>query len=403
MFNTTAFLTFLRRALPAAALAIVAASHLPVAADAMLDPELNESLLIIPPKEAGQSSIQGTLFLPDGPGPFPLLVINHGRELGPTRHQLRWRPTDVVRHWQMRGWAVFAPMREGYAGSGGPDDDVACPDIAARARAAGAQLHRAIDGLAGRSDIDLARIVVLGHSEGALTALGYAAGRPHAGLKGVINLAGGLSSGLKWCPWQDMLVHGVGSLASGASDATAAPMLWLYAANDRLFDHALARRMAQAWAEGGARAQLVLLPAVGDEGHEQILREPAQSVLWSFFSDWMQTQGLPVKVVQPRFGNTAEIRPIATGYARVDSVRDVPHLNDSGREVYRSFLRRSHPRALAISEDGAIGWANDLYKTQRAALRFCNRSAAPGRPCRLYAVDDAVVWSESAPAAAVSP
>jgi hypothetical protein len=79
----------------------------------------------------------------------------------------------------------------------------------------------------------------------------------------------------------------------------------------------------------------------------------------------------------------------------VDSVRSVPHLSERRRETYRNFLNQPKPRAVAISEDGAIGWASDVYKPQRAALRFCQRSAAPGRPCRLYAVDDTVVWAEA--------
>lgn len=370
----------------------------PALADPLLEPELNESLLIVPPQSHEQPTLQATLFLPDGPGPFPVVVMSHGRNEGATRRQPRWRPTDLVRHWQMRGWAVYLPMREGYADSGGPDDDVACPDIAARGRAAGAQLHRAIDALAGRPELDLGRLVVLGHSDGALGALGYATAQPHAGLQAVINLAGGLKSGLTWCRWQDMLADGVKALASGhAGPPGAVPMQWLYAANDSFFDHALARRLAQAWADGGGQASLLLLPALGTDGHEAVLREPAQPLLWTQFSALLQPRGLPVQVVQPRFADTSEPTPRASGFARVDSVRDVPHLSERRREVYRNFLKQSTPRAVAISEDGAIGWANDVYKPQRAALRFCQRSAAPGRPCRLYAVDDTVVWTEAPP------
>lgn len=384
-----------RALLPLVALGLLLAG-LAARADPMLEPELNESLLIVPPQARDQPTLQATLFLPDGPGPFPVVVMSHGRSEGPTRRQPRWRPTDLVRHWQMRGWAVYLPMREGYADSGGPDDDVACPDIAARGRTAGAQLHRAIDALAGRPELDLGRLVVLGHSDGALGALGYAMARPHAGLQAVINLSGGLRSSLAWCRWQDMLADGVKALAAGrAGPPGAVPMQWLYAANDSFFDHDLARRLAQAWADGGGQASLLLLPALGTDGHEAVLREPAQPLLWTQFAALLQPRGLPVAVVQPRFADTREPLPPASGFARVDSVRDVPHLSERRREVYRNFLRQSKPRAVAISEDGAIGWANDVYKPQRAALRFCQRSAAPGRPCRLYAVDDTVVWTEA--------
>jgi hypothetical protein len=236
--------------------------------------------------------------------------------------------------------------------------------------------------------------VVLGHSDGGLTALGYASTQPHPGLKAVINLAGGLKSDLPWCAWQDTLASGVRALAAGAARTDAPTMQWLYAANDSFFDHALARRLAQAWADGGARAQLLLLPALGSDGHETVLREAAQPLLWSQFTPWLQSLALPTQVIQPRFADTREPAPQASGYARLDSVRDVPHISERRREVYRSFLQQPLPRAVAISEDGAIGWASDVYKPQRAALRFCQRSAAPGRPCRLYAVDNTVVWTE---------
>lgn len=369
-------------------------SATPALSDPLLEPELNESLLMVPPQAREQPSLQATLFLPDGPGPFPVVVMNHGRNEGATRRQPRWRPTDLVRHWQMRGWAVYLPMRAGFADSAGPDDDVACPDIAGRARSAGAQLHRAIDALAGRPELDLGRLVVLGHSEGMLTALGYATATPHAGLKAVINLAGGLRSGLGWCRWQDMLAEGLKTLAASSAQAPGTvPMQWLYAANDSFFDHALARRLAQAWADGGGQASLLLLPALGPDGHEAVLREPAQPLLWSQFTDLLQPLGLPTQVSQARFADTAEPAPRASGFARLESVRDVPYLNERRREVYSNFLTQPKPRALAISEDGAIGWASDVYKPQRVALRFCQRSAAPGRPCRLYAVDDTVVWT----------
>lgn len=378
----------LRRWLAAAWLAAAAAAH----ADPLLEPELNETLLTVPPQAAGQPTLQATLFLPDGPGPFPLAVLNHGRLEGPTRRQPRWRPVDLVRGWLMRGWAVYLPMRAGYADSGGADDDVACPPIAARARDGGAQLRRAIDALAGRPEIDLGRIVVLGHSDGALTALGYA-GRPHPGVKAVVNLAGGLRSGLSWCTWQDQLAAGVRDVAAGTG---ALPTLWLYAANDSFFDPALARRLVGAWGDGGGRARLVLLPAIGDDGHEQVLREPAQPLLWTFLGELLGPLELPTAVVQPRFADTAEPAPQASGWSKVEDVRNVPYLSERRRAVYREFLAQPRPRALALSEDGAIGWASDVYKPQRAALRFCNRSAAPGRPCRLYAVDDTVVWTAPA-------
>lgn len=49
-------------------------SNLPqVAAD------LNEQILRIPADASGAITLEATLFKPNGPGPFPLVVFNHGK------------------------------------------------------------------------------------------------------------------------------------------------------------------------------------------------------------------------------------------------------------------------------------------------------------------------------------
>ncbi len=88
------------------------------------------------------------------------------------------------------------------------------------------------------------------------------------------------------------------------------------------------------------------------------------------------------------------------GFAPLEDADAVPFLRDSGREAYREFITRSVPRAFAIAPSGAFGWAiqpgqvsyrnpSDVVET---AMERCN-SRANGT-CRLYALDDRVVWNE---------
>ena len=91
---------------------------------------------------------------------------------------------------------------------------------------------------------------------------------------------------------------------------------------------------------------------------------------------------------------------ITAGFARLGDVAAVPFLRDGGRKAYQEFLKHPKPRAFAVAENGAWGWSaparNPTYLQQSRmdvvgnALARCRKS---GGECRLYAVDDRVVWS----------
>lgn len=94
---------------------------------------------------------------------------------------------------------------------------------------------------------------------------------------------------------------------------------------------------------------------------------------------------------------------ITAGFARLGDVAAVPFLRDGGRKAYQEFLKHPKPRAFAIAENGAWGWSapvrNPTYLQQSRmdvvgnALARCRKF---GGECRLYAVDDRVVWTEPA-------
>ncbi len=101
------------------------------------------------------------------------------------------------------------------------------------------------------------------------------------------------------------------------------------------------------------------------------------------------------------------LQPGAVSHAQTPALLDaarVPHVGEGGRADYRRFLLQPTPRAYALSENGAWGWAaaieDDPAATERRALRNC--AAYGGIDCRLYAQDLAVVWPE-APAPTPTP
>ena len=83
------------------------------------------------------------------------------------------------------------------------------------------------------------------------------------------------------------------------------------------------------------------------------------------------------------------MREVPEWIGKTDDAK-VPHLRDSGRAGYKTFLSKPHPRAFAIAPTGAWGWADGGDDPLKRALDNCNRN---GRgQCKLYAVDDEVVW-----------
>jgi hypothetical protein len=72
----------------------------------------------------------------------------------------------------------------------------------------------------------------------------------------------------------------------------------------------------------------------------------------------------------------------------VTDVSAVPISASARVAGYEKFLAAPSPRAFAVGQKGAWGYATGDYVTGRA-LGFCQRS---GQPCQLYAVDNDVVW-----------
>jgi len=83
------------------------------------------------------------------------------------------------------------------------------------------------------------------------------------------------------------------------------------------------------------------------------------------------------------------------GFAPLEKVAAVPFINQKGREFYAEFLAAPKPRAFAIAPNGAWGrgiayGGNRPVDVVEYALGTCNRRGVG--ECRLYAIDDHVVW-----------
>lgn len=98
---------------------------------------------------------------------------------------------------------------------------------------------------------------------------------------------------------------------------------------------------------------------------------------------------LELALVPP--GQAPSVQVSLPAYARIDDVSKLPQVDADGREGYRRFLAGGLPRAFAISDKGRWVRVNAVRGAARLAMTRCQ---SYGGRCRLYAVDDKVVWDQ---------
>lgn len=344
-----------------------------------LDQALREQIVMIPAGPAGDVALETTVFRPPGPGPFPLLIINHGKQAGDPHLQTRDRFVYMASAFVRRGYAVLVPMRTGYARSTGTYRDFGC-DMRANGEAQAADIADVIRYARGQSWIDSGRIIAAGQSYGGLATMALAA-HPVPGLRGVLNFAGGLRDDN--CDWQNSLVQAYTSYGAGDS----VPSLWFYGANDSYFAPALAQRMWQAYQQAGGHARLIAYGRFKRDAHVMLASRDGQPIWLPQTDVFLRSIGMPARQI---YAIAEPPPPSPSNFAVLDDVEAVPFLGDSGRAAYRSFLQRGTPRAFAVSPSGAWGWAEEGEDPNRRALDVCQGSS--NAPCQLYSVDDNVVW-----------
>ena len=345
---------------------------------------LREEVVMAPKPGPGGVKLETTLFLPPGDGPFPLVIINHGKSPGEPHFQPRQRYLIAAREFLSRGYAVATPMRQGFAKSGGDYVSDGC-DVERNGVAQADDVAATLAALSKRPDIDTRRVVVMGQSQGGLATIALGA-RNLPQVAGLVNFAGGLR--LDDCAhWQRDLAAAFGHYGA----ATRVPSLWFYGDNDGFFDVDTWQHMFKAYTDAGGPARLVAYGPFRDNAHA-MFASPAGLQIWLPEVDkFFRQLGLPFDV-RYRIEGAPEA---PSGFAAIDDVARVPFLGEKGRAGYRLFLDKPLPRAFAIAPDGAWAFEDSDATTMREALAACQLRATTGT-CRLYAVDNDVVWHAGA-------
>lgn len=351
---------------------------------AFLDAALNEQVLRIPFNRQGETiELETTVFRPPGAGPFPLVIMNHGKQPGNPHLQRRDRFLSLSREFVKRGYAVMVPMRKGFSKSTGVYADYGC-NMTGNGYLQAADLQSALEYAQQQSWVDRERIVVAGQSYGGLATMAFGT-RQFPGVKGLINFAGGLRTDSGNCPWQDALVNAFADYGARSS----IPSLWFYGQNDSYFNHDLAMRLHNAYLAAGGNARLVAYGAFKQDAHSMVGSRDGIKVWWPETENFLRSIGMPTAEI---VALPEEPRIPRSDFAALDNIDAIPYLKDRGREAYRAFLGKTFPRAFAVGPNGAWSWAEDGDDPVQRVLASCQKSA--GQPCKLYAVDDYVVWNE---------
>ena len=217
-----------------------------------------------------------THFRPKGPGPFPLVVMSHGRagDAAGRAKPERQRFMGVTRYWIARGFAVVVPTRLGYGATGvEPDTEFSgkCEDKSYGSMAEGSsrQIRAAVTFAATLPFVDTQRIVLMGQSVGGL-ATTVATGKGIPGVVAAINFAGGSGGMPKVTPGKPCGPERLADIYRVAGRSAKAPMLWVYSENDQYWGAQIPRDWHKAYTGAGAKAEFVMLPPVGEDGHRAI-------------------------------------------------------------------------------------------------------------------------------------
>ena len=222
-----------------------------------------------------QRAITGTVvvtsYKPNGNGPFPILILNHGRSGTDRSQPIRFRYVPQARYFVKRGFAVFVPTRIGYGELGvspDPEESGDCnqKNYAPMAQAASTQIAAVLALAKLQSHVDAKRVVIVGQSVGGYSTIATAA-KNLDGLVAAINFAGGSGGNPQTRPGNPCEGYKLEKMFADFGATAKVPTLWIYTENDKYFNPKHSQAWHQAFVKSGGRAEFNLLPAFAADGH----------------------------------------------------------------------------------------------------------------------------------------
>lgn len=350
------------------------------------DPPLGESVVFIKNNKLFAVDMETTVFRPEGAGPFPVVVINHGKATGNNHLQARYRAMPATRELLQRGYAVVLPMRQGFSKSGGSAVGEGC-NIGGNGEAQAEDVKAVVTWLGQQPWADTGRMLMMGQSHGGLTTLAYAQ-EAHPGFKLFVNFAGGLKYRVG-CQWELALKDAYA--AYGAK--TKVSSLWFYGENDSYFPPQVIKPAFEAYKSAGGPAEMVAYVPFGVDAHAMFGSYSGLPIWWKRVEEKLTAAALPTRVIFPQYALNklpGFSLPPPSGFAALEDESKLPFVRDTGRAGYKTYLAKSLPRAFAIAPNGAWGLADGGDDPLKRSMDNCNKSGKG--ECKLYSADNFVVW-----------
>lgn len=208
---------------------------------------------------SGGLKLHGFLWKPEGAGPFPAIVWNHGSERTPGSHPA------LASFYTAHSYVFFEPHRRGQGRSPGDyiQDLIAQAPPGQRGRrmvelqeAEVGDVAAALTYLKSQSFVDPARIAISGCSYGGIQTL--LTGERDLGVKALVPFAPGAMSWDQNVALQERLIHSI--------DAAKAPIFLIQAQND--FDLAPSRVLSKEASKRHKDFQSKVYPAFGSSHHD---------------------------------------------------------------------------------------------------------------------------------------
>ncbi|AVQ80998.1 MULTISPECIES: alpha/beta hydrolase family protein [unclassified Variovorax] len=221
-----------------------------------------------------QITLEMVTFKPDGPGPFPTLVFNHGSTgIGndPSVFTSTVTSPALAKHFNDRGWMVVFPQRRGRGKSGGIYDEGFEPDRSQYSddpqyalpgfEHALVDVACVVEHLLARPDVNREHLMIGGHSRGGFLALASAASRPDL-FGAVLNFVGG------WVAENGPASEMINTAIARRGAKFSGPSVWLYAENDPFYSVAHSQKSFNAFLLAGGQGQFHALDTrPGQDGH----------------------------------------------------------------------------------------------------------------------------------------
>ncbi|HYD57432.1 MAG TPA: alpha/beta hydrolase [Burkholderiales bacterium] len=247
-----------------------------------VEPFVKELLYV--PADGGNYYVAVGVLRPSGIGPYGAIVLNHGTPATVAERNAESPAAffHAATEFARRGYAVFMPLRRGYGATGGAfaEDAGSCaaPRYASAERAAAQDVLAAYEFARGRPYVDSRRMILAGQSAGGVAALQAAAYHPE-GLVAVLAFAAGRGGDPYGTPGVPCAGAALGELFADLGAAVRVPVLLQYAQNDRFFGPQASQEWFSRFKSAGAKAEYVLQPPFGRDGHF-LLTDPSGTSVW---------------------------------------------------------------------------------------------------------------------------